>query len=185
MESSDEQGRILLDLARKTIAAKLGRGEEPGGGEEFPDLQQHQAAFVTLKKKGRLRGCIGNLEPVGPLWQAIRDNALNAAFHDFRFAPLTSEEFEDIYIDISILEPAVPLDYSDEADLLAKLCPGRDGVILRIGAAKATFLPQVWQQLPRIEDFLGQLCRKAGFDEDAWRHMHPEILIYRVQYFAE
>lgn len=185
MGCSDEQGKILLDLARKTIAARFGRGEEPESSEQHPELQERQAVFVSLKKKGQLRGCIGNLEPVGPLWQAIRDNALNAAFHDYRFSPLTSEELDEIHIDISLLTPAVVLDYADADDLLAKLCPGADGVILRLGAAKATFLPQVWQQLPRSEDFLGQLCRKAGLDKDAWRHMHPEIRIYRVQCFTE
>jgi AmmeMemoRadiSam system protein A len=185
MGCSDEQGRILLDLARKAIAFQLGRGEAPGSGEGYADLQQSQATFVTLKKKGQLRGCIGNLEPVGTLWEGIRDNALNAAFHDYRFAPLSADELDEIHIDISILSPAVVLDYTDTADLLKKLCPGRDGVVLRSGAKAATFLPQVWQQLPRAEDFLSHLCHKAGLDKDTWRHRHPEIRVYQVQCFAE
>ncbi len=185
MGCSDDQGRILLDLARKAIAIRLGRGEAPGSGEGYADLQQCQATFVTLKKKGQLRGCIGNLEPVGTLWEGIRDNALNAAFHDYRFAPLSADELDEIHIDISILSPAVLLDYTDTADLLKKLCPGRDGVVLGSGAKAATFLPQVWQQLPRVEDFLGHLCHKAGLDKDTWRHGHPEIRVYQVQCFAE
>ncbi len=185
MGCNEEQGRILLDLARKTIAFRLGRGEAPGSESGYADLQQHQATFVTLKKKGQLRGCIGNLEPVGTLWESVRDNALNAAFHDYRFAPLSTEELDQIHIDISILSPAVVLDYTDAVDLLTKLRPGRDGVVLRSGAKAATFLPQVWQQLPGAEDFLSHLCLKAGLDKSAWRHKHPEIRIYHVQSFAE
>ncbi len=185
MEVTDEQGKALLKLARRTIAFRLGCGEAPESGDDCRDLQQRGAVFVTLKKRGRLRGCIGNLEPVGPLWQGVRDNALNAAFHDSRFPPLTAEEIDEVHLDISILGPAVLLEYSDADDLLARLRPGQDGVILRSGTAGATFLPQVWQQLPNPEDFLDHLCRKAGLSASAWRHSHPEIRIYRVQSFEE
>lgn len=185
MEYTVKQGETLLRLARQTIASRLGRGDMPGSRPDDPDLEMRRAAFVTLKKKGQLRGCIGNLEPVGTLWQGVKDNALNAAFNDYRFAPVTLEELDDIQIDISILGPALPLEYSEADDLLAKLHPGQDGIILRIGNSRATFLPQVWQQLPRSEDFLGHLCRKAGLSDTAWRDSHPEILIYRVQSFEE
>lgn len=185
MEYTDEQGRALLKLARRTIAARLGCGEPPESGNDQRELQRQGAVFVTLKKRGRLRGCIGNLEPVGPLWQGVHDNALNAAFNDYRFPPLSAEEIDDVHIDISILGPAVPLDYADADDLLAKLRPGMDGVILRCGSAGATFLPHVWQQLPNPEDFLDHLCRKAGLSDAAWRHLHPEIRVYRVQSFEE
>jgi len=185
MECTDEQGKTLLKLARRTIASRLGRGEAPESGDHCRDLQRQGAVFVTLKKRGRLRGCIGNLEPVGPLWQGVCDNALNAAFNDYRFPPLTAEEIDDVHIDISILGPAVPLEYSDADDLLARLRPGRDGVILRLGSARATFLPHVWQQLPNPEDFLDHLCRKAGLSDSAWRHSHPEIRVYQVQSFEE
>ena len=185
MEFTTEEGRILLAHARRTIALRWGRTDQRAIGEPPPAFQQRGATFVTLKKKGQLRGCIGNLEPVGAIWDGIRDNALNAAFHDYRFSPLKPEEFEEIHIDISLLSPPVSLDYIDGPDLLAKLRPGVDGVILRLGASRATFLPQVWQQLSRPEDFLGQLCRKAGLHETAWRDMHPEIEIYQVQCFAE
>ncbi len=95
------------------------------------------------------------------------------------------DELDEIHIDISILGPAVLLEYSDADDLLAKLHPGIDGVILSAGNTRATFLPQVWQQLPRSEDFLGHLCRKAGLSDTAWRDSHPVIRIYRVQSFEE
>jgi len=185
MEITLEEGRILLEHARRTIALQLGREELPGSGARSPIFQQRGATFVTLKKRGQLRGCIGNLEPVGTIWDGIRDNALNAAFHDYRFPPLKSEELDEIYIDISLLSPAVPLIYVDDRDLLEKLCPGRDGVILSQGTSRATFLPQVWQQLPRPEDFLGQLCRKAGLHETVWQDMHPDIRIYQVQCIEE
>ncbi len=185
MECTIEEGRILLEHARRTIALQFGRKHTQETSPPSPAFQQQGATFVTLKKRGQLRGCIGNLEPVGTIWEGIRENALNAAFHDYRFSPLKPEELEEIHVDISLLTPAVPLVYLDDRDLLLKLRPGRDGVILSRGKAKATFLPQVWQQLPRPEDFLGQLCRKAGLPETAWRDMHPEIKIYQVQCFAE
>jgi len=185
MECTDDQGKTLLKLAPPHHRLPVGCGEPRQSGDDHRDLQQQGAVFVTLKKRGRLRGCIGNLEPVGPLWQGVRDNALNAAFNDYRFPPLTAEEIDEVHIDISILGPPVPLDYADADDLLAKLQPGQDGVILRSGTARATFLPQVWQQLPNPEDFLDHLCRKAGLSDSAWRHSHPEIRIYRVQSFEE
>lgn len=185
MEYTAEQGKTLLRLARQTIASRLGYGDISESRPDDHDLEKRRAAFVTLKKKGQLRGCIGNLEPVGTLWQGVKDNALNAAFNDYRFAPVTLDELDEIHIDISILGPAVLLEYSDADDLLAKLHPGLDGVILSAGNSRATFLPQVWQQLPRSEDFLGHLCRKAGLSDSAWRDSHPVIRIYRVQSFEE
>ena len=185
MDFTAEEGQALLEHARRTIARQLGRRELPEDGEQFPVFQKRGATFVTLKKRGKLRGCIGNLEPVGSIWEGVRANALNAAFHDYRFTPLKPEEFDEIHIDISLLSPAVPLVYADDRDLLAKLRPGHDGVILSQGGSKATFLPQVWQQLPRAEDFLGQLCRKAGLHETAWCDTHPEVRIYQVRYLEE
>ena len=185
MEITTEQGQTLLGYARRIIALKLGR-TELAQKTEYPEVfRQRGATFVTLKKRGQLRGCIGNLEPVGSIWDGIRDNALNAAFHDLRFLPLKAEELDEIHIDISLLSPAVLLEYTDGPDLLAKLRPGLDGVILRSGPSQSTFLPQVWQQLPHAEDFLNQLCRKAGLHESAWRDMHPKIWTYQVVCFSE
>lgn len=185
MEYTAEQGKILLRLARQTIAARLGQGEAAEIAPAGMGFEQQRAVFVTLKKQGRLRGCIGNLEPVGSLWQGVRDNAVNAAFNDYRFPPLSADELAELRIDISVLSPPTPLEYSDADDLLARLRPGRDGVILSVGSSRATFLPQVWQQLPRPEDFLGHLCRKAGLSDTAWRDKHPAIRIYTVQSFEE
>ena len=179
-----EQGAFLLRLAWLAIAEKLG-GKEKIPATEDAAPQRKSGTFVTLKIAGQLRGCIGNLEAAGSIVDGIRRNALNAAFHDHRFSPLSEEELEQVHIDISILTQASPLIYSDAADLLKKLRPGIDGVILSHGSARATFLPQVWEQLPQPEQFLGHLCRKAGLPEKTWRDSHMEILIYQVQCFAE
>ena len=178
------QGALLLRVARLVIGKKLGRKEKIPAPEDAA-LQRTSGTFVTLKLEGQLRGCIGNLEPAGSIADGIERNAINAAFHDYRFSPLTKEELDRVHIDISILTAASSLAYSDGDDLLRKLRPGIDGVILSHGSARATFLPQVWEQLPQPEQFLGHLCRKAGLPEKTWRDSHPEILVYQVQCFAE
>jgi AmmeMemoRadiSam system protein A len=181
---TNEQGEFLLQVARASIGEKLGKTEIiPDSVDDV--LQGQSGTFVTLKIAGQLRGCIGNIEPAGSIYHSIRRNALNAAFHDHRFAPLTLAELEQVHIDVSILTSATPLSYVDGDDLLRKLHPGVDGVILRYGHAGATFLPQVWEQLPQPEHFLGHLCRKAGLPEKAWRDSHPEIFVYQVQSFEE
>ncbi|MGB3210789.1 MAG: AmmeMemoRadiSam system protein A [Desulforhopalus sp.] len=180
----DRHGQMLLRLARKAIAEKIDTGTVSLAVDE-PALSTEAATFVTLKLAGELRGCIGNLEPVGALWEGIRDNAVNAAFHDHRFSPLTRDELPAVEIDISILSSPKPLEYEDSEDLLAKLRPDVDGVILRYGRQSATFLPQVWRQLPSPEQFLGHLCRKAGLAQDFWHHAKPDIETYQVQSFEE
>lgn len=182
---TEEQGRLLLRLARETIAEKLGKKVERKNDTVNPALQAECGTFVTLKIKGQLRGCIGNLEPVGSIYEGICSNALNAAFQDYRFPELTAEELTLVHIDISILTRPQPLEYRDGADLVARLRPGVDGVILRLGRGVATFLPQVWEQLPLAEDFLTHLCRKAGLSETAWQDSHPEVETYQVQCFEE
>jgi uncharacterized protein len=181
---SDKQGKALLQIARQTIASRLDVAVESDKGQEsLPDLRY--GTFVTLKIKGQLRGCIGNLQASESVEEGVRRNAMSAAFHDSRFAALTADELEEIEIDISVLNQAQVLEYDDGQDLLAKLQPGIDGVILTLGTARATFLPQVWSQLPTVEQFLGHLCRKAGLVESAWKTSHPQIETYQVQCFAE
>jgi len=178
------QGQMLLKLARKTLEQKMEKGTLPSTPAE-PCFSAKAATFVTLKIEGKLRGCIGNLEPVSALWDGVRDNTINAAFYDHRFSPLTPEELPGVLIDISILSSPVPLEYENAEDLLSKLRPGIDGVILRDGRRSATFLPQVWQQLTSVEQFLGHLCLKAGLPQDTWRHRRLEIHVYQVQCFEE
>ncbi len=182
---TEDQGRFLLRLARETIAEKLGMQLGKKSNVVDPALQAECGTFVTLKIGGQLRGCIGNLEPVCSIYEGIRRNALNAAFHDYRFSELTAEELAKVHIDISILTRPQVLTYCDSADLIARLRPGIDGVILRLGRYSATFLPQVWEQLPRAEEFLAHLCLKAGLSEMAWQDLHPEVETYQVQCFEE
>ena len=181
---SEKQGKALLQIARESIAERLQVATESAKVEEaLPETLY--GTFVTLKKRGQLRGCIGNLQATETLLEGVRRNAVSAAFHDSRFRPLTAEEFAEIEIDISVLTKAQALEYDDAEDLLEKLRPGIDGVILTLGGARATFLPQVWEQLPTVELFLGNLCRKAGLSERAWMTSHPQIETYQAQCFAE
>lgn len=181
---NEKQGQLLLELARKTLGFRVGKGEQPDAPDD-PVLQNKAATFVTLKLEGKLRGCIGNLEPVGALWKGIRDNAVNAALHDHRFSPLTPEELNRVHLDISILSKPEPLVYENTEDLLTKIRPGVDGVILRDGRKGATFLPQVWMQLPLPEKFFDHLCLKANLSKGIWREKKLDINIYQVQCFKE
>ncbi|MEW6708548.1 MAG: AmmeMemoRadiSam system protein A [Candidatus Riflebacteria bacterium] len=182
-----EQGRLLLRLARETITEKLtgaGKGKADAGNMDQA-LLARGGTFVTLKIGDQLRGCIGNLEPVSSIYEGIRRNALNAAFHDYRFSALTEAELAKVHIEISILTRPLPLTYDDGADLVARLRPGVDGVILQLGRNSATFLPQVWEQLPRAEEFLAHLCQKASLSPRAWMDSHPDVATYQVQSFEE
>jgi hypothetical protein len=178
----DRDARLLPGIARAAIAGILGL---PAAEQALPDsLLEHGASFVTLHMDGRLRGCIGSLVPRRPLAEDVRDNALSAAFRDFRFQPLTAPEFGDIDISVSVLGAAEPLPVADEADALRQLVPGTDGLIIEFKGCRGTFLPQVWQQLPDARAFLTQLKRKAGLPPDFW---HPGIRLsrYQVQEYAE
>lgn len=186
---SEEKGRLLVELARETIARELGQTDQYRESVEsrLTDeiFQARRGTFVTLTKNKQLRGCIGNLVPDKPLKQGVQENAINAAFRDPRFSPLSRDELDQVEIEVSLLSEPQPLDYKDADDLLAKLRPGVDGVILRKGMHSSTFLPQVWEQLPEKEMFLSHLCMKAGLPGDAWKTGDLEILTYQVQYFEE
>ncbi len=185
---SSDQGQALVKLARQSIRTRFtpgNDGEQRISGLDDPAFREERGTFVTLKIAGQLRGCIGTISGHEPVIEGVRRNALNAAFNDFRFRPLREEELSKISIEVSILSEPHPLDYEDGDDLLTKLRPGTDGVILRLGRNSATFLPQVWEQLPETDKFLAHLCSKAGLSADAWRTQKPEIEIYQVQYFNE
>ena len=188
---TEEQGQVLVKLARHTIMEKLGRkGSASESGTDISALkdksfQSHCGTFVTLKLKGNLRGCIGNLTSAETIWDGIIRNAVNAAFHDPRFSPLTEKELDQTEIEVSILSEPCPLEYRNGEELTQKLRVNVDGVIIRKGHASATFLPQVWQQLPQPEEFLSHLCMKAGLPANAWKDPELEVLTYQVQYFEE
>lgn len=180
----------MARLARATITTKLlpksGMPDDILGNLlSDQDLKEKQGTFVTLKIKGQLRGCMGNLTSSDTIVEGIKRNAITAALHDPRFAPLSPEELVATDIEISVLSMPQSLAYEDGHDLVAKLRPGVDGVIIKKGLAGATFLPQVWEQLPRPEDFLAHLCHKAGLPMNAWQDGELEVSIYQAQYFHE
>lgn len=181
----EDQGRILLRMARESIGEKLGIVAPPEKKREEAFLDNKQGLFVTLHKQGVLRGCIGSIEAVSPLKTGVCNNARCAAFKDTRFSPLTAEEFHEIDIEVSLLSTPVPLEFKTPGELVAKLKPRIHGVIIKKGGAGATFLPQVWEQLPGCEEFLSQLCMKAGLSPTAWKEKGLGVQTYEVQCFAE
>ncbi|MEE4242109.1 MAG: AmmeMemoRadiSam system protein A [Desulfopila sp.] len=179
-----EEGRLLLKTIRTVIGRELGEQSALPVGEASV-FDENAGTFVTLKLNNQLRGCIGNIEPVKSIRQSVLDNAISAAFHDHRFAPLTRQEFDEVEISLSVLGHAKPLLADKTADRCNALRPGKDGVILRCKGRSATFLPQVWEQLPDPQNFLSHLCIKAGLERDCWLNNDTEILVYQVQSFTE
>ncbi len=186
---NQKQGKILVQLARQEIEQHLHMDASNPVSEadlNDPIFSIKHGVFVTLHKREALRGCIGSLQGFEPLCDAVRRHAINAAFHDHRFEPVSPAEVPLLHIEVSILSPPQKLDYSSGQELLSLLTPQEDGVIIRSATGLgATFLPQVWKQLPQPELFLGHLCRKAGLAEHAWLHDQLEVETYRVQYFEE
>ena len=188
---SMQQGQALVRLARWALSKKLGCPMDKSRTRALetaladPEFETRCGTFVTLTIRGELRGCIGSLEPDAAIREGVKKNALNAAFHDPRFPPVSRRELDQIDIEVSILTRPRVLEYIDGKNLSTKLRYKTDGVIIRRGYARATFLPQVWDQLPRPEDFLSHLCRKAGLAADAWQTTTLEVMTYQVQYFHE
>ena len=184
--SLDERRR-LLELARQSlVAATAGCPDpEPEAGSPTPALTEPRACFVTLTIGGELRGCIGHLTPKEPLWKAVIENARFAAIHDPRFPAVSASELARVAIEISVLTEPQPLVFSSPEDLLDKLQPGRDGVVLEGAGQRATFLPQVWDDLPDKVTFLSRLCQKGGWDTDAWRKPDLCVSLYQVEAFHD
>jgi uncharacterized protein len=182
-----EEKQILLRLARQALEMGV-RGQKLVliESETIPSrLQEQGASFVTLTMNGNLRGCIGALEPYQSLVDDVREHAVAAALQDYRFPPVSPEELSQIEIEISRLTIPVQLEYSTPEDLLAKLRPGIDGVLLRDGIRRATFLPQVWEKIPNPAEFLDNLCYKMGTSSSLWRQKHLEVSVYQVEEFHE
>jgi len=177
---------LLLNLARDSIRQGLESGHPLQIRlEDYPQsLQARRAAFVTLNRRGALRGCIGHLEAIQPLVADVAENAFAAAFRDPRFPPLTANELDDLEIHISVLSPATPLTFSSEADLLHQMRPGIDGLILEDGPHRGTFLPSVWESLPQPLEFLRHLKMKAGLPADHWSD-HVRVYRYETESFGE
>jgi hypothetical protein len=165
-DAEAEKGRLLTSLARAAIAKRFGQAEPILPHPEW--LEAPGAVFVTLTQNGQLRGCIGSLEAHRPLAEDLDANAQAAAFRDPRFTPLSEAELARTRVEVSVLSHPEPMHFTCEADALAQLRPGVDGVILEYGSHRATFLPQVWAQLPDKRDFMAHLKQKAGLKADFW-----------------
>ena len=163
---SDQRGEVLLPIARAAIARVLNVPHT--ADESAPWLAERGACFVTLTQDGELRGCIGSLQAHQPLLADVKGNAVSAALRDPRFTPLSFEELDITTVEISLLSSPQAMEVRDEADALAQLRPGVDGIIFEYGRYRSTFLPQVWESLAQPRDFLGMLRRKAGLPDDFW-----------------
>lgn len=171
---SHRRAKVLLPIARASIARALGRSHE--AQESAPWLQELGASFVTLTQQGQLRGCIGSLQAHRSLLADVKANAVAAALHDPRFAPLMAQELEYTEIEISLLSSMQAMRFSGEAEALAQLRPGVDGVVLEFAHYRSTFLPQVWEQLPGVAEFMAHLKRKAGLPAQFWA---AEVKLHR------
>ncbi len=183
-----EDQTILLRLAREAMErGVMGAGLTPLDLLSLPSsLREEGSSFITLTVLGELRGCIGSLEPYQSLAEDVREHAVAAALRDPRFPPVEEDELSGIQIEISRLTRPIPLEYKDANDLLSKLCPHMDGVIMRDGSyRRATFLPQVWEKISDPAEFLNNLCYKMGVEPELWRTKHLDILIYQVEEFHE
>lgn len=190
---TSKEKRFLLNLVRETLYWYLEDKSIPDVDDKYltRNLLQKKACFVTLNgKNGELRGCMGMFEPVdAPLYQNVIDRAIASATQDHRFAfnRIAYDELSEITIEISILTSPKNLKFSSPEDLLTKLRPLVDGVIVTTPYGGSTYLPQVWEQLPNKEDFLSQLCKKHGAPADYWRRNHKnlEVQTYEVIHFSE
>ena len=186
-EFTPQQRELLSELARNTIT-RAANGEslpETDGDAVAENLRAVRACFVTLTKNGELRGCIGSIFPQEPLYQAVASRARAAALEDPRFSPVRSEELKDIQVEISVLTIPRRLDFKSPEDLLRKLRPNIDGVVLVMGRRQSTYLPQVWEQIPDKVEFLNHLAEKAGANASAWREAGTAVLVYQVEAFKE
>jgi len=178
MKDSQSEARTLIGIARLAIAKQLDIAiDEPAiTGKLW--LDKPAATFVTLTINGQLRGCIGTLEAHRALIEDVTANAKAAAFEDPRFPPLTPDDFFSVKVEVSVLTELEAMHAHSENIALSKLRRGIDGLVFKFGMYKATFLPQVWEQLPDADDCLGHLKVKAGRSAEFW---HPEVLLFKYQ----
>lgn len=184
---TDGEKQTLIRIARESLEAAV-RAKPLLPMVSYlltPTLMENVASFVTLTVQGELRGCIGALEAYQPLAEDVREHAIAAALEDPRFPPVRVEELGGIQIEVSRLTAPKALDYSSSEDLLQKLRPHVDGVVLRHGSKRATFLPQVWEKIPDPAEFLSQLCYKMNVKPNIWRDAKLLVFTYQVEEFHE
>jgi AmmeMemoRadiSam system protein A len=185
---TESEKKTLLRLARDSIESAVDPSHD---ALKFdlrslpPELREPMASFVTLYNGDQLRGCIGGLTAEHPLAEDVRIHAAAAATKDFRFPPVRADEIPQLSIEISVLSTPELLKYEGPDDLIGKLRPDEDGVILQQGVRRATFLPQVWKKVPNPELFLGMLCEKAFLPPDAWKSGKLQVFTYQVLPISE
>jgi len=181
---SPEVKGFLLTLARQSLEASVKDGKLPEPKDIPASTRENRGCFVTLTVNGELRGCIGYIEPIKPLYEAVIENAENAALADPRFPRVTPKELPSIKVEVSVLTKPVSLEYKDPVDLLSRLEPGVDGVILQSGFRQSTYLPQVWEHFAGDKiRFLESLSMKGGMPADAWKTAN--VKRYRAEHFSE
>ncbi|MGD8603251.1 MAG: AmmeMemoRadiSam system protein A [Anaerolineales bacterium] len=179
--TSDQQ-RALLKIASQAVKATA-LGQPPNRldlSQLSPELMRKGASFVTLTNQGDLRGCIGSIEARLPLAEDVQAHAVDASSRDYRFSPISENELAQIAVEISVLTPPIPLPYQEPSQLLGKLRPGIDGLLLQYQMHRSTFLPQVWEKLPDPAQFLTALCLKARLPGDIWQREVLDIQTYQV-----
>ncbi len=177
---SYEEKRYLLQLARDTISARLAQQPLPEPKPISENLKIRTGAFVTINKRSQLRGCIGYVEGIKPLYQAVQNLALSAAFNDPRFSPLSKDELPQTEIEISVLSPLTPVEDISEIKI------GRDGLLVKNGFYEGLLLPQVATEYGwNVETFLNETCFKAGLPPDAWKDPETQILKFSAFIFSE
>jgi len=184
---SRENKEFLLRLARETLESYVKKGKKPQLNADLVNdrLLKVQGCFVTLNKNGNLRGCIGHILPQEELYKCVIDNAVNAAAYDKRFSPVKPDELDEIEVEVSVLTVPEELYFESPDDLLNKLQPNIDGVVLQYEGRQSTYLPQVWEQLPNKELFLSSLCQKQGSPADCWQQPYVKVYTYNAFVFHE
>lgn len=172
---TEKRGQLLVQIARQAVFEVVA-GETFEPLEAEPWLRRHGATFVTLRRGGELRGCVGSLEARLPLLEDLRENACSAALRDPRFVPLSVAELDDLEVEVSLLSALSPIEGSSEREVLENLRPGVDGVVLQYLDQRGTYLPQVWEALPDPVEFLARLKQKVGLEADFW---DPEMRFWR------
>jgi len=182
----DEQ-KTLLHLAREALELGVRGKKLPkiDPSKLTNTLRENGATFVTLTINTELRGCIGTIQAYQPLAEDVREHAVAAALEDPRFARVEEDELRQIHIEVSRLTRPVPLEYLNTDDLLSKLRPNVDGVILSDGLHRAVFLPEVWEKLPSHKEFLDHLCYKMGVSPGLWRMKHLDVSVFQAEAFHE
>lgn len=183
---TESEKLTALRLARNAIESELLRTPAVRA-DQLPEVfGQKGAVFVTLKtKEGALRGCIGSLIAHRSLQEDIVENALSSAFHDPRFPPMNITELPFIKIELSLLHEPVQLAYMTADELLSKITPKEDGIIIKYEDYQATFLPSVWEEIPSKEEFISRLCQKAGLESDFYKSGKLEVYVYKAEKISE